>query len=202
VVLALRCSSKTSMAEPNTETEPKRSKALGLAVPTVLPLVFAYVSIEGTMLFGERYGFNAVPWLLVGWCVVLLVSGTWLNYVLFRNVKTRLPFGATVVAIVAILLVWLWQRLAYESLVPASGLGYGYFLRPEGAQAHLWVLSCPFWVGSASLAVFCVVALISGWRAGLRFSLLCLIPWWLAAFVIFALPSMFLDAQGNASISI
>jgi len=65
------------MAEPNTETVPKRSKALGLAVPTVLPLVFAYVSIEGTMLFGERYGFNAVPWLLVGaWYFLFLEHGS------------------------------------------------------------------------------------------------------------------------------
>jgi hypothetical protein len=39
-------------------------------------------------------------------------------------------------------------------------------------------------------------------RAGLRLSMLCLIPWWLSAMVIFSLPSMFLDAQGNASIVI
>jgi len=149
------------------------------------------------MLFEEHYGSNAVPHLLVGWCAVLLISGAWLNHVLFRRVKIRLPLVAAVLGIAAILPIWLWQRLAYKSLVPATGLIYGYFLTPEGAHAHLWALTCPFWVGAACLTVCCVAALISGWRAGLRLSLLCLIPWWLSAMVIFSLPSMFLDAQGN-----
>jgi hypothetical protein len=133
---------------------------------------------------------------------VLLVSGAWLNHALFRRVKMRLPFVAVAAAIVTIFLVWLWQRSAFYSLVPATGLRYGYFLTPEGAHAHLWTLTYPFWVGAACLTVCCVATLISGWRAGLRLSLLCLIPWWLSAFVIFALPSMYLDGQGNASIFI
>jgi hypothetical protein len=29
-----------------------------------------------------------------------------------------------------------------------------------------------------------------------------MIPWWLTAILIFALPSMYLDAQGNASVFI
>ena len=190
------------MDEPNTEAVQKRPTLLNVAVPTIIPFFVGFYCIQGTMLFGERYGLNAVPRLLVGWCAVLCVSGAWLNHALFRRVKIRLPFVVTVVAIVAILPIWLWQRLAYKSLLPATGLRYGYFLTPEGAHAHLWTLTYPFWVGAACLTVCCVAALISGWRAGLRLSLLCLIPWWLSAMVIFSLPSMFLDAQGNASIVI
>jgi len=180
----------------------KRRTPLNVAVPTIIPFFVAFYSIQGTMLFGDHYGFNAVPRLLVGWCAVLFVSGAWLNHVLFRQAKIRLPLVATVGAIAAILSIWLWQRLAYKSLLPATGLRYGYFLTPEGAHAHLWTLTYPFWVGAACLTVCCVATLISGWRAGLRLSLLCLIPWWLSVFVIFALPSMYLDGQGNASIFI
>ena len=190
------------MDNPNVEAVEKRPTVLHVAVPTIIPFFVAFYCIQGTMLFGDRYGFDAVPRLLVGWCVVLFVSGAWLNRVLFRRAKIHLPVVATVVAIVAILSIGLWQRLAYRSLLPATGLRYGYFLTPEGGHAHLWVLTFPFWVGAAFLAVSCAAALISGWRAGLRLSLLCLIPWWLSAMAVFSLPSMFLDIQGNASIVI
>jgi hypothetical protein len=190
------------MDDPNTEAVQKKPPILHVAIPTIIPFFVVFYCVQGTMLFGEHYGLNAVPRLLVGWCVVLFVSGAWLNHVLFRQAKIRLPLVATVGAIAAILSIWLWQRLAYKSLLPARGLRHGYFLTPEGGRAHLWVLTCPFWVGTACLTVCCVAALISGWRAGLRLSLLCLIPWWLSAMVIFSLPSMFLDAQGNASVVI
>jgi hypothetical protein len=190
------------MDNPNAEAVQKRPTVQHVAVPTIIPFFVAFYCIEGTMLFGEHYGFDAVPRLLVGWCVVLFVTGAWLNRVLSRRAKIHLPVVAIVVAIVAILSIWLWQRLAYKSLLPATGLRYGYFLTPEGGHAHLWVLTFPFWVGAVFLAVSCAAALISGWRVGLRLSLLCLIPWWLSALVIFSLPSMFLDAQGNASIVI
>ena len=147
------------MDEPNTEAVQKRPTLLNVAVPTIIPFFVAFYSIQGTMLFGEHYGFNAVPRLLVGWCAVLFISGAWLNHVLFRRVKRRLPFVAAVLAVVAILPIWLWQRLAYKSLVPATGLGYGYFLTPEGAHAHMWTLTYPFWVGAACLTVCCVAAL-------------------------------------------
>ena len=190
------------MDNPSTEAVQKNRTPLNIVVPTIIPFFVAFYSIQGTMLFGEHYGSNAVSGLLVGWCAVLFISGAWLNHVLFRRVKIRAPFVAAVLAIVAILPIWFWQGLADKSLVPATGLRYGYFLTPEGAHAHLWTLTYPFWVGAACLTVCCVAALISGWRAGLRLSLLCLIPWWLSAFVIFALPSMYLDGQGNASIFI
>jgi len=78
----------------------------------------------------------------------------------------------------------------------------GYFLKPEGAKAGFWVLTCPLRVGLTCLSVCFITALVSGWRAGIRRQLVCMIPWWLAAFLIFVLPSMYLDAQGNASVFI
>ena len=170
-----------------------------VALATVVPLIVGVFATRATILVGERFGMDIVPFVLMGWCMVLFGSATWLNQVLFRGVKTLLPFAA---AIVAILSIWLWQRQAFVSLVPRSGLTYGYFLKPDGAAARFWVLTCPFWVGLTCLSVCCVAALISGWHAGARRSLVCIVPWWLLAFLVFALPSMYLDAQGNASVFI
>ena len=151
------------------------------------------------MVIIDRFGIGMVPFVLVGWCAVLFASAAWLNQVLFRGVKTLLPFTA---AIFTILAMWGWQRQAFISLVPRSGLTYGYFLTPVGTEARFWTLTCPFWVGLSCLVACCVAALISGWRAGARRSLACLVPWWLVAFLVFALPSLYLDAQGNASLFI
>ena len=177
----------------------KKQASMQVALVTIVPLVVGVFATWGTMVIGERYGRDAIPFVLVGWCVVLFASATWLNQVLFHGLKTFLPFMA---AIVAILSIWLWQRQAFTMLIPRSGLTYGYFLKPDGAEARFWVLTCPFWVGLTCLSVCFITALVSGWRTGSRRSLACMIPWWLAAFLIFPLPSMYLDAQGNASVFI
>ncbi len=177
----------------------KTPTALQVTLATIVPIVVAVWATPGTMLIGERYGMGAVPFVLVGLCMVLLGSAAWLNHVLFHRVATFLPFLA---AVVTALLIWFWQRHAFTVLVPNGELTYGYFLKSEGAKARFWVLSCPFWVGLTCLSVSFVAALVSGWRAGARRTLACMIPWWLTAFLIFALPSMYLDGQGNASIFI
>jgi hypothetical protein len=151
------------------------------------------------MLIGERYGWDTMPFVLVGWCVTLGMSAAWLNWAVFRQTRTLLPF---LVAVVVILLIWLWQRQAFTMLVPHSGLRYGYFLTPEGARARFWTLTCPFRVGLTCLSICFIAALVSAWRTGSRSLLACIIPWWLTAFLIFSLPSMYLDGQGNASIFI
>lgn len=173
----------------------KKPRALQIALPTIAPLIVAVFGTEVTMVIGG----GAVPFVLVGWCVALLGFAVWLNQVLFGRLRTFLPFLA---AVVAILLIWVWQRQAFTVLVPKAGLTYGYFLTPDGAHARFWVLACPFWAGLACLSVCCIAALILWWRASARGSLACMVPWWLSAFVIFALPSLYLDGQGNASIFI
>jgi hypothetical protein len=168
-----------------------------LAVPATLSLAVAVSAPICTILLAE-YGVGAEP-VLVCWCVVLIGLAVWLNQVSFHRGRTLLPF---LVGVAIVLLIWLWQRQAFNTLVPKSGLTWGYFLSPEGAKARFWVLICPFWAGVACLSLTCACAIFIGWRAGHRLSLLCLLAWWLAVFVVFALPSVFLDGQGNASIFI
>jgi len=177
----------------------RRDSTMQTALSTIVPFVFGLFAMRATMVIGERYGWDVMPFVLVGWCVGLCVSATWLNWAVFRHAKTLLPFLA---AVFVILLVWLWQRHAFTTLVPHSGLTYGYFLEPNGAKARFWVLTCPLRVGSICLSICFVAALVSGWRAGFRSLLACIIPWWFTAFLIFSLPSMYLSAQGEASVFI
>jgi hypothetical protein len=180
-------------------TVPEKPEPIQVALSTILPFVISLCATQVTMIIGARYGEGTWPFVLVGWCAALGVSATWLNRIVFRRTKTLLPFLA---ALVVILLVWLWQRQALTMLVPHSGLRYGYFLTPEGAKARFWALTCPFRVGLTGLSLCFIAALVSAWRAGFRSLLACMIPWWLAAFLIFSLPSLYLDAQGNASVFI
>lgn len=178
---------------------PEKPGTMQVTLSTIVPFVVGLCATRVTMVVGEEYGMDTLPFLLVGWCVVLGVSAIWLNHVVFRSATTLYPFLA---AIVAILFVWSWQRRAFIMLVPRSGLTYGYFLTPVGARAKFWVLTSPFIVGLTCLSVCFIATLVSGWRTGRRGLLACVIPWWLTAFLIFALPSMYLDAQGNASVFI
>jgi hypothetical protein len=187
------------MDVPHSSAVLKKTSALQVALPTIVPLIVAVFATEVTMVIGDKYGSDTMPFVLVGWCVVLLGLAAWLNHVLFGRIRTFLPFLA---AIITILLIWFWQRQSFTALVPKAGLTYGYFLKPDGANARFWVLVCPFWVGVACLSVCCIVALVLWWRGSARRSMACMVPWWLAAIVIFALPSMYLDGQGNASIFI
>jgi len=170
-----------------------------VALATVVPLIVWVFAAWATCVIGDRLGWDTVPFVLVGWCAALFASAVWLNQVLFRSVKTLLPSTA---AMIVILAIWLWQRQAFISLFPGSELPYGYFLKPDSAKVHFWVLTCPFWVGLTCLSVCLIAALILGWRAGARRSLSCIVPWWLLAFLVFALPSINLAVQGKALVFI
>src|SRR4051794_15901344 len=106
-------------------TDRKRAASLALAV--LVPVIVGVSATPITMLIGERRGMDAIPWLLVGWCAILFASALWLNRALSHDLNTSLPFF---IAIAAILLIWIWQKLAFTTLVPKSGLTYGYFLTP------------------------------------------------------------------------
>jgi hypothetical protein len=178
-------------------TIPEKPATMQIALSSVAPFILGLCATRVTMVIGVRYGWYTMPFVLVGWCVALGGSAIWLNRVVFGHTKTLLPFLA---AVIAILLVWMWQRQAFTMLVPHSGLTYGYFLTPEGAKARFWALTCPFRVGLTCLSACFVATLVSVWRGGFRSLLACIIPWWLTAFLIFSLPSIYLDAQGNASV--
>jgi len=170
-----------------------------IILSTIMPFIMGLCATSVTMVIGEKYGQGTTPIVLVGWCVALGISAIWLNRAVFRRTRMLVPFLA---AIGVILLVWLWQKQAFAMFVPRSGLTYGYFLTPDGANAKFWTLTCPLRIGLTSLFICFIAALVSSWRAGFRFLSACMIPWWLTAFLIFSLPSMYLDAQGNASIFI
>lgn len=177
----------------------KKPSTAQIALTTILPLILVVGSTTLTMLFIERYKIENAPVILVGWCLVLMATAFLLNRSVFESPKTFLPFLA---AVLVILGIWLWQKIAFLRFVPTSGLSYGFFHRPDGTRAHFWVLACPFWVGVTCLSLLFLFAMILWWRSGARVILLSMIPWWLAAPVVFALPSMYLDGQGNASIVI
>jgi len=170
-----------------------------VAISTIVPLLVAIFAFPGTLIIGERYGSDTMPVALIGLLVALVASAVWLNRLLYRRASTVFP---SLVAVATVLLVWVWQRQAFIALVPYKPLTYGYFLLPEGARAQFWVLVCPFWVGVVCLALCFIAGLVTGWLIGARRSLLCIIPWWITAFLVFALPSLDLWAQGNAAIFI
>jgi hypothetical protein len=161
-------------------------------------LAVAIFAIPGTLIVHDQYDLDAT-YILVGWWVVLLGLAVWLNQALFHRVITLLPFIAATVMVPSI---WFWQKKALGLFAPSSGLTYGYFLTPSGAHARFWILTCPFWTGIACLSICGIISAYLGWRTGARRSLACMIPWWVATFVIFALPSLYLVAQGNASVFI
>jgi hypothetical protein len=187
------------MGTPQTRVVLPSPGVAQVALATIVPLLVAIFATSGTLLAVDRFGQDKFPLVLAGWSTVLLGSAAWLNQVFSHRIRTLLPF---LTAIGAILTIWLWQRHAFALFVPKAGLTFGYFLAPGGAGARFRVLVCPFWAGVACLSVCVIVALVCWWRTGARLSMACMIPWWLAAFVIFALPSMYLDGQGNASVFI
>jgi hypothetical protein len=127
-------------------SNPEEPSTVQVALSTIVPFILGLCVTRVTMVIGERYGSDTMPFILVGWCAALGASTAWLNRVVFRRIKTIFPF---LVAVVVILLVWLWQRYAFTILVPYSGLTYGYLLRPEGAKAGFWTLTLPFSTGLA-----------------------------------------------------
>jgi urea transporter len=60
------------MDVPHSRVVLKKPPALQVALPTIAPLVVAVFGTEVTMVIGDQYGHGTVPFVLVGWCVVLL----------------------------------------------------------------------------------------------------------------------------------
>lgn len=176
--------------------ERRKPDALRVGLSTLLPFVVGLLATRVTIVLSD---WNRVPAILVGWCAVQGISALWLNRVAFRNSQI---FAFFLAATASILLIWWWQREAFNRFIPKSGLAWGYFLNPAAHKARFWMLTCPFAVGLTCLSVCFIAALVSAWRAGYRGLLMCMIPWWLITFLIFTLPSLYLDAQGNATIFI
>jgi hypothetical protein len=180
-------------------TEAENPNGLQIALSTIFPFVVGLLATKAAMHLGERSRWDTMPFILVGWPVLLGLSAVWLNQAAFRSTKMLRFFLA---AVSMMLIVWCWQRRAFTLLIPNSDLTYGYFLNPNAHNARFWILSCPFTIGLACLSACLLAALVSGWRAGYRSLLMSMLPWWLTAFLVFALPSLYLVATGNATIFI
>jgi hypothetical protein len=59
-----------------------------VALSTILPFVIGLCATQVTLVIGERYGRDTLPFVLVGWCVALAVSATWLNRVMYRRTNS------------------------------------------------------------------------------------------------------------------
>ena len=87
-------------------------------------------------------------------------------------------------------------------MIPEHSLRYGYFLTAAGKAVRFFVLQFPFDTIASLLAMAFIGACVTAWRAGARLSLISLVAWWITAFVLFALPSLYFYLQGDAAIFI
>ena len=141
---------------------------------------------------------------LVAFCIVLAatvvalgVSWVWMGPACELPSKALI---AGVVALAAVVVGWAWQRVVFVALIPDGFLPYGYFLSGAGGNARFHLVELPFATVSSILLACLAVALVAGWRQGLRGPLLSVCIWWVALFVSFAVPCAYLVTQGDASI--
>lgn len=104
--------------------------------------------------------------------------------------------------VLVVLLFWVWQVLAYRALVPRSGLAYGWFKTPAGHAAGMWILNVPAYAVLTAMVVDAAAGSVKIWKEGRRIRIAGLWLWCLVLYVLFSVPSLFLDFQGNASIFI
>src|SRR5258708_34217009 len=71
---------------------PQKTSVQQVVLPTVTPLFVAIFAASVTLIIGDRYGLNALPFVLVPRCMVLIGSAPWLNRVVFNSVISFLPF--------------------------------------------------------------------------------------------------------------
>lgn len=135
--------------------------------------------------------------LFVCW-IALLMSGIWLSRCFFAY-QVAWPFVACLVGIAA---GWTWQRYVYVTHLPHSFLEYGYFLKPPGKHVRVLLIEAPVQAITALLVVVLAVAALVVWRRSARMSLVLLVAWGFAAFVVFGIPAFGLSLQGDAAIFI
>ena len=135
--------------------------------------------------------------LFVCW-IGLLMSGIWLSRCFFAY-QFGWPF---VVCLVGLAAGWAWQRYVYVSYLPHKFLEYGYFLKPVGKHVRVLLIEAPVHAITVLLVVVLAVAALVAWRRSARISLVLLVAWGFAAFVVFSIPAFGLSLQGDAAIFI
>jgi hypothetical protein len=64
---------------------PEKPATVQIGLSTIVPFIMGLCATWVTMVIGEKYGWDTMPFVLVGWCVALGISATWLNRVVFRR---------------------------------------------------------------------------------------------------------------------
>lgn len=162
------------------------------------------VGVAALLLFG-------IPWALNGASLVrvygvmaiafvaLLASAIGLHRFVFR---IRGFLVSCVAALVTVCVVWVWQRIAFNLIIPNGFLEYGYSLKADGARARSLFLELPFTTGSILLLLLLVAGITSAWRSGARWSCGLAPVWWSALYCLFSLPYIAWSIQGDASVFI
>ncbi|HSP16761.1 MAG TPA: hypothetical protein VLV78_18585 [Thermoanaerobaculia bacterium] len=174
--------------------------------------VYVAIFAAAAPVFVLAWLFLAIPWALTGGSLVrayfvMAIAFTVLlasAIALYRSlVRSRLFVVAAVGALATVLVVWVWQRIAFNVLIPNHFLEYGYFLKgAEGSRARFLFLELPFTTGSVILLLQLVAAVVGWWRLGARWLCLVLPLWWAALFALFSLPYVAWSIQGDASVFI
>jgi len=159
--------------------------------------IFAAVALGIPVALSSPFAFAAIYVVLALAVVGLLISAFEMYWHLFA---LRSVLFAALAALFVLLITWLWQRVAFNALIPNRFLEYGYFLTPAGKHARFLVLELPLSVAAAVLACLLALAMRYAYKAGARWSQSALIAWWLVLFVVLGLPYLNWSLQGDAAI--
>jgi hypothetical protein len=187
------------MRRPDQRNElPKPEEAIRVAA-ALSRLGVLVVLWSGTSNSLMAHSMTAVR-VVIGVCsILLLMAGSWIVRVSgMPRVVVAAMWGTAAVTCVG----WAWQRVAYVMFIPDGFLTYGYFLTPPGSAARVYMMSGPVELGGLLFATAFGVAARRALKAKTRWWVVTLLLWWLVAFAVFALPSVYLWGQGDAGIFI
>jgi len=170
-------------------------KRLAAAALPLLLLFFLVIGIRWALI--GPYGVEKSSAILFGCSVGLLFAAYAISRLLFSG-RIAAPFYA---GIVVVWIGWAWQRFEYVRFIPNHLLQYGYFASPAGKSARFRVLELPFTSILVLLAALFCIHIVVGWRR-VRWPSLVLMLWWPVAALVFSLPSLYLELQGDAAIFI
>lgn len=175
----------------------RRVLLAGLLV--ILPSFIAVGTLLATVAAGNRLdgeiGLYILPLALL---MVFAVGRLGVRYLAAPSSIARLMN----ISCAVIVIIWVWQRLAYLIWVPNRFLTYGYFLTPSGERARVLVLQWPEAIGLILLAGSALVALYFCVRLRAHIFILPAMGWWAGTTALFWLPSFYLSAQGEATVFI
>jgi hypothetical protein len=170
------------------------------AISTVGTMIGLFILTHAAILWSVQGG-------RLGWtCVVIgaaFVVASALGWTVIRAPGTpRTVRLLAVTGLMATVLGWAWQRAAYIVMMPDGVLTYGHFLTGAGRAAGWLVLTLPLWIVSTVVFLAMLASAATLWRCGMRRLVPGALLWWIYVWLVWALPSAYLSAQGEASVFI